>query len=162
MALRASQNAGVPRLRCASLGMTIQWAKTMSLDGGCRGMVAFVCEGESDLCGGEEEKEDAAQSGLASGRVVPLLDGMDVASDATGADGERGDAEREGEIGVGGAEALFGGEVEVAVDGTEEGEKGRVVGQGGGGTVADGLDLKRGWDGGGGERGDGLVEDAME
>ena len=97
--------------------------QALSLSGG------FCGELRCNLRGCEEEKKDAAEGGLAAGWVVPLLDGMDVAADASGADGEGGNAEGERQIGVGGAEALLGGEGEVTIDGAEGGEQGGVVGQ---------------------------------
>jgi hypothetical protein len=77
----------------------------------------------------EEEKKDAAKGSLTPGWVVPLFDGVDVAAYAPGADGDSGNAKGEGEIGVGGAEALLGGEREVAIDGAESGEDGGVIGK---------------------------------
>ena len=47
-----------------------------------------------------------------------------------------------GDVGVGGAEAGFGAEGEVAVDGAEGVEERGVVGEGAGGAVADGFDVR--------------------
>ncbi len=91
--------------------------------------------------GVEEGEEDAAEGGFAAGGVVPLAEGVDAAADAAGAHGDGGNAEREGEVGVGGADAGFGAEAEMAVDGAEGFEEGGVVGKGGGGSVADGFDV---------------------
>ena len=93
-----------------------------------------------EVGGVQEGEEDAAEGGFAAGGVVPLLQGVDAAAMASGADGDGGDAERERDVGVGGAEAGFGAEGEVAVDGAEGGEEGGVVGEGAGGTVSDGFD----------------------
>jgi len=114
------------------------------------------------LCCCEKEKKDAAQGSFAAGWVVPLLDGVDVASDASRADGEGGNAEGERQIGVGGTEALLGGEREVAVYSAEGGEKSRVIGERCGGAVADGLDVKRRWLRSGAFRSDGVFEDAAD
>ena len=75
------------------------------------------------LDGVEEGEEDAAEGGFAAGWVVPLLKGVDAASLASGSDGDGGDAAGERDVGVGGAEAGFGAEGEVAVDGAEGLEK---------------------------------------
>ncbi len=56
-----------------------------------------------------------------------------------------GMSQRKGDVGVGGAEAGFGAEGEVAVDGAEGVEERGVVGEGGGGAVADGFDVEFGW-----------------
>ena len=69
--------------------------------------------------GVEESEEDAAQGGFAAGGVVPLLEGVDAAAEAAAADGYGGNSAGERDVGVGGAEAGFGAEGEVAVDGAE-------------------------------------------
>ena len=97
------------------------------------------------LDGVEEGEEDAAEGGFAAGGVVPLLQGVDAAALASGADGDGRDAARERNVGVGGAEAGFGAEGEVAVDGAEGVEDGGVVGKGGGGAVSDGFDVEFWW-----------------
>ena len=74
--------------------------------------------------GVEEGEEDATEGGLAAGGVVPLGDGVDAAAGAPGAKGDGGDAEREGEVGVGGADADLGAEAEVAIDGVKGVEQG--------------------------------------
>ena len=56
-----------------------------------------------------------------------------------------GTAAGEGDVGVGGAEAGFGAEGEMAVDGAEGVEEGGVVGEGGGGAVSDGFDVEFWW-----------------
>jgi hypothetical protein len=69
------------------------------------------------LDGVEEGEEDAAEGGFAVGGVVPLLKGVDAAACASAADGDGRYSAGERDVGVGGAEAGFGAEVEVAVDG---------------------------------------------
>ena len=102
--------------------------------------------GWGDEVGGVEEgQEDAAEGGFAAGRVVPLLEGVDASAGASGADGYGGNAAGEGDVGVGGAEAEFGAEVEVTVYGAEGLEDGRVVGEGGGGAISDGFDMDLWW-----------------
>ena len=58
----------------------------------------------------EESEEDAAQGGFAAGGVVPLLEGVDAAAEASAANGDGGDSAGERDVGVGGAEAEFGAE----------------------------------------------------
>ena len=65
---------------------------------------------------------------------------MKGAACAAGTDGEGGDAVGEGEIGVGGADAGFGGDVEVAVDGAKASIEGAIGGQAADGSVADAVD----------------------
>src|ERR1039457_6750590 len=77
----------------------------------------------------EQGEEDAAERGSAAGGVVPLLQGVDAAAEASGADGDGGDAAGERDIRVGRAEAGFGAQAEMAVDGAEGGEQRGVVGQ---------------------------------
>ena len=92
--------------------------------------------------GVEEGEQDAAQGGFAAGRIVPLGEGVDAVASAAGGQCRGGNVEGEREIGVGGAEAELGAEVEVPIDGAQ-GVKERGVGrQGGGGAVADVLDLQ--------------------
>ena len=94
--------------------------------------------------GVEQGEQDAAQGGVAAGGVVPLLQGVDAAAEAARADGDGGDAERERNIGVGRADARFGAQVEMAVDGAKGGEQRRIVGERASGPVADGLNRKGG------------------
>jgi hypothetical protein len=47
------------------------------------------------------------------------LKGVDAAADASGSDGDGGDSAGERDVGVGGAEARFGSQGEMAVDGAE-------------------------------------------
>ena len=94
------------------------------------------------LEGVEESQEDAAEGGLAAGGVVPLLEGVNAAANAAAAEGDGGNAAGERDIGVGGAETKFGAEGEMTVYGAEGVEEGRVVGEGGGGSVSDGLDVE--------------------
>ncbi len=97
------------------------------------------------------------------GWVVPLLQGMDAAARAAGSDGDGRDVEGKGDVGIGGGEARFGAEGEVAVYGAKGVEQGRVVGKDGSGTVSDGFDVESGgrvvgvWSGKGV---DGVGEDA--
>ena len=60
------------------------------------------------------------------------------------ADGDGGDAEGEWDVGVGGAEAGFGAEVEVTVDGAEAVASGESCGKSAGGAVADAAKVIRG------------------
>jgi len=90
----------------------------------------------------EKGEEDAAEGGFAAGGVVPLLQGMDAAALASSSDGDGGDAAREGDVSVGGAEAGFGAEGEMAVYGAEGVEDRGVVGKGRGGAVSDGFDVE--------------------
>jgi hypothetical protein len=62
---------------------------------------------------------------------------VDAGAVASAADGEGGNGEREGEVGVGGADVGFGGDLQVAVDGFEAGEEWGVGGKVAGGAVAD-------------------------
>ena len=82
-----------------------------------------VLGGSSGVSGGlggvEEGEEDAAEGDFAAGWVVPLLEGVDAAAEAAAANGYGGDSAGERDVGVGGAEAEFGAEGEVAVDGAE-------------------------------------------
>ena len=93
----------------------------------------------------EEGEEDAAKRGFAAGRVVPLLQGVDSAAVAAAAKGDGGDSAGEGDVGIGGAEAGFGSEGEVAVNGAEGVEDGGVVGEAGCGAVTDGLYVEFWW-----------------
>ena len=68
------------------------------------------------LYGVEEGQEDAAEGGFAAGGVVPLLKGVDASAEASAADGDGWDSAGERDVGVGGAEAGFGAEGEMAVD----------------------------------------------
>ena len=97
------------------------------------------------MSGVEEGEEDAAQGGLASGGIVPLLQGMDATSDAPGTDGDGWNAKGKRDVGVGGADALFSVEGEVAVDRAEGVEEGRSVWKGGCRAISDGLDVESGW-----------------
>ena len=74
--------------------------------------------------GVEEGEEDAAEGSLAAGGVVPLPEGVDAAAGAAGAEGDGGDAKREREISVGGADADLGAEAQVTIDGVEGVEEG--------------------------------------
>src|SRR3984957_15541620 len=71
------------------------------------------------LYGVEEREEDAAEGGFAAGGVVPLLEGVDASAEASATYGYGGNSAGERDVGVGGAEAGFGAEGEVAVDGAE-------------------------------------------
>ena len=121
------------------------------------------------VCGGlkyvEQGEEDAAEGGFAAGGVVPLLEGVDAAALATAADGDGRNAAGERDVCVGRAEAWFGAQGEVTVDGAEGLEERRVVGKCRSGTVADGFDMEfRRWGRGSfcRVRSDDLLEDAMD
>jgi len=88
------------------------------------GGVVGVDGGLDGVDGVEEGEEDAAEGGFAVGGVVPFLKGMDAATCASAADGDGRYSAGERDVGVGGAEAGFGAEVEVAVDGAEGVEEG--------------------------------------
>ena len=95
--------------------------------------------------GVEEGEEDAAEGGFAAGGVVPLLQGVDAAAECHRRRWRWRECLGERDVGVGGAEAGFGAEGEVAVDGAEGVEEWGVVGEGAGGAVADGFDVEFGW-----------------
>ena len=86
-----------------------------------------------EVCGVEEGEEEAAEGGFAAGGVEPLVEGVDAAAGAAGGESDGGEVEREREVGVGGADAEFGAEAEVAVDGGDGAEEGGVFGELGGG-----------------------------
>ncbi len=58
----------------------------------------MICDLVGDV---EEGQEDAAEGGLASGGVVPLLQGVDAAAYAAAADGDGGKAAGDGDVRVG-------------------------------------------------------------
>jgi len=97
-----------------------------------------------EVGGVEEGEEDAAKGGIAAGRVVPLLKRVNAAADASGTDGDSGDAEGERDVGVSRAETGFGALVEVAIDGTESSEECCAVGKGAAGPIADRFDGEAG------------------
>ena len=98
--------------------------------------------GGDEVCGVEEEEQGAAEGEVAVCGVVPLFEGVHAAAASTRADGEGGDVEGEGEIGVGRADAGFGGEIEVAVDCAEAEGEGGIFREGAGGTVSDTLNVE--------------------
>jgi hypothetical protein len=110
--------------------------------GGCLGMRVGVGGG---LEGVEEGEEDAAEGDFSAGGVVPLLQGVDAAAGSAAADGYGGDSAGEWNVGVGRAEAWFGAEGEVTVDGAKGVEDGGVVGEGGRRAVAYGLYMELRW-----------------
>ena len=117
------------------------------------------------LDGVEEGEEDAAEGGFATGGVVPLLQRVDAAALASGANGDGGDAARERNVGVGGTEARFGAEGEVTIDGAESVEEWGVVGKGRGRAISDGFNVEFWWWVRGflfGRRGDDVVEDQAD
>ena len=79
------------------------------------GVVIFC----GDLCGVEEGEEDTAESGLAVGWVVPLLESVDASSGAPCAQGNGWYVSGKRDVGVGGADAQVGADGEVAVGGTK-------------------------------------------
>ena len=79
------------------------------------GLVVFC----GDLCGVEQGEEDAAECGLAAGWVVPLLEGVDASSGASGAYGYGWDLSGKRDVSVGRAQALLGADGEMAVGGAE-------------------------------------------
>ena len=79
------------------------------------GLVIFC----GDLCGVEQGEKDAAEGGLATGGVVPLLEGMDTSSSASGSNGYGWYLSGKRYVSVGGSEAKFGADGEVTVGGTE-------------------------------------------
>ncbi len=99
----------------------------------------FRLEGLGEV---QKREEDAAEGGFASGGVVPLGECVDAASGASGGEGGGGDAEGEGEVGVCGAQAEFGTDAEVPVDGAEGAQEGGVWGELRGGAVTDNLDIE--------------------
>src|SRR5437660_12703277 len=60
--------------------------------------VKFFC---GEVGGVEEGEEDAAQGGLTTGGIVPLLEGGDASSGAVGAYGHRGYVSRKRDVSVG-------------------------------------------------------------
>ena len=109
--------------RCQKLSIENAVHCMLFLHGHCAGV-------GGGLDGVEEGEEDAAEGGFATGGVVPLLQRVDAAALASGANGDGGDAARERNVGVGGTEARFGAEGEVTIDGAESVEEWGVVGKG--------------------------------
>src|SRR5277367_1621926 len=92
--------------------------------------------------GGEEE---ALQSQFPAGGVVPFVESVRAAGFAAAADGNGGDAERERNVGVGGAAFKARTGAEKAIDATDRIEQRRIVGKLAGGAQAEGAksDLQR-------------------
>ena len=72
----------------------------------------------------EEGEEDAAEGGLAAGRVVPLLEGVDASSGSTCSYSYCRDVFEKRDVGVGGTEACFGADGKVTIHGAEGMEDG--------------------------------------
>ena len=89
-----------------------------------------------EVGGVEDGEEEAAEGELAAGGVVPLGEGVDAAAGAAAAEGYGGNTEREGDVGVGGANAGLGAEAEMAVDGADGLEEGGIGTEFGGGAAA--------------------------
>lgn len=92
-----------------------------------------------EMGGVEDGEEDAPEGGFAAGGVIPFGKGVDATSGAAAPECKCWDVKGEGKVGIGGADASFGGEAQVAIDGAYCFEEWRVVGKGGGGPLADGF-----------------------
>src|ERR1700733_10085422 len=87
-----------------------------------------------------QQQEQAAQAQFASARVVPLALRVDAASLAARADADGGHAEREGNVSVGGGDAQFGADGQMAIRGAQQIEQRRIRRQLPSRAVADFVD----------------------
>ena len=91
---------------------------------------------------GDGEKENATEAGFTVFVAVPLGESVRASAVAACAHGERGNAEGDGNVGVGRAETQIGLDAEMAIDGAKDLEDRRVAGELRGGAIADFFDGK--------------------